>query len=94
MDFASLGIASVAAITVICYLIGMGVKASGLDNKWIPVIMGVAGLVLVIVGMFIIPEYPAKDYITSAAVGIVSGLAATGINQIAKQLKPTVEEAE
>ena len=93
MDFASLGIASVAAITVICYLIGMGVKASGLDNKWIPVIMGVAGLVLGIVGMFIIPDYPAKDYITSAAVGIVSGLAATGINQIAKQLKPTVEEA-
>ena len=32
MDIASLGIASVAAITVICYLIGMGVKASGLDN--------------------------------------------------------------
>ena len=94
MDFASLGIASVAAITVICYLIGMGVKANGLDNKWIPVIMGVAGLVLGIVGMFIIPDYPAKDYITSAAVGIVSGLAATGINQIAKQLKPTVEEAE
>lgn len=94
MDFASLGIASVAAITVICYLIGMGVKASGLDNKWIPVIMGVAGLVLGIVGMFIIPDYPAKDYITSAAVGIVSGLAATGINQITKQLKPTVEEAE
>lgn len=94
MDFASLGIASVAAITVICYLIGMGVKASGLDNKWIPVIMGVAGLVLGIVGMFIIPDYPAKDYITSAAVGIVSGLAATGINQIAKQLKPIVEEAE
>ena len=94
MDFASLGIASVAAITVICYLIGMGVKASGLDNKWIPVIMGVAGLVLGIVGMFIIADYPAKDYIASAAVGIVSGLAATGINQIAKQLKPTVEEAE
>lgn len=94
MDFASLGIASVAAITVICYLIGMGIKASGLDDKWIPVIMGVAGLVLGVAGMFIIPDYPAKDYITSAAVGIVSGLAATGINQITKQLKPTVEEAE
>ena len=30
MDF---GIASVAAITVICYLIGQVVKASGVDNK-------------------------------------------------------------
>ena len=33
MDF---GVASVAAITVICYLIGQVVKASGMDNKWIP----------------------------------------------------------
>lgn len=86
MDFASLSIASVAAITVVCYLIGMAVKASGLDNKWIPTIMGIAGLILGIAGMFIIPDYPASDYITSAAVGIVSGLAATGINQITKQL--------
>lgn len=87
MDIASLGIASVAAITVICYLIGMGVKASGLDNKWIPIIMGVAGLVLGIVGMFIMPEFPGSDYITAAAIGIVSGFAATGIDQIGKQLK-------
>lgn len=94
MDFASLGIASVAAITVVCYLIGMAVKASGLNDKWIPVIVGVSGLVLGIVGMFIIPDYPAKDYITAAAVGIVSGLAATGINQITKQMKPSCEEAE
>lgn len=87
MDIASLGIASVAAITVICYLIGMGVKASGLDNKWIPIIMGVSGLVLGIVGMFIMPEFPGSDYITAAAIGIVSGFAATGIDQIGKQLK-------
>lgn len=87
MDIASLGIASVAAITVICYLIGMGVKASGLDNKWIPIIMGVAGLMLGIVGMFIMPEFPCSDYITAAAIGIVSGFAATGIDQIGKQLK-------
>ena len=85
MDFASFGIASVAAITVICYLIGMAVKASGIDNKWIPVIIGVCGLALGVAGMFIIPDYPANDYITSAAIGVVSGLATTGINQIGKQ---------
>ena len=94
MDFASLGIASVAAITVVCYLIGMAVKASGLNNKWIPVIMGVCGLVLGVVGMFIIPDYPAQDYITSAAVGIVSGLAATGVNQVFKQMKSTKAKGE
>ena len=89
MDISSLGITGVAAITVICLLIGQGVKASGLDNKWIPIICGVCGCALGILAMFIMPEFPAGDYITAAAVGIVSGLAATGINQAAKQLGGT-----
>ena len=42
--------------------------------------------VLGVVGMMIMPEFPATDYITAVAVGIVSGLAATGANQIVKQL--------
>ena len=48
-------------------------------------IIGVCGLALGVAGMFIIPDYPSHDYITSAAIGVVSGLAATGINQIGKQ---------
>ena len=36
--------------------------------------------------MRIMPDFPATDYITAVAVGIVSGLAATGVNQIGKQL--------
>lgn len=86
MDISSLGITGVAAITVICLLIGQGVKASGLDNKFIPIICGVCGAVLGVAGMFIMPAFPATDYITAAAVGIVSGLAATGLNQVVKQL--------
>lgn len=86
MDLSSFGITGVAAVTVICLLIGQGVKASGLDNKWIPIICGVCGMVLGIAGMYVMPDFPAQDYITAAAVGIVSGLAATGINQAVKQL--------
>ena len=89
MDISSLGITGVAAITVICLLIGQGVKASGIDNKWIPITCGVCGCCLGILAMFIMPDFPASDYITAAAVGIVSGLAATGINQAAKQLGGT-----
>jgi ribonucleotide monophosphatase NagD (HAD superfamily) len=37
--------------------------------------------------MYVMPDYPAKDILTAIAVGIVSGLAATGTNQIYKQLK-------
>lgn len=85
MEF--IDIASVAAITVICYLIGEAVKLTALDNRWIPVVCGVAGAVLGIAGMYIMADFPATDYITAAAVGIVSGLAATGANQVYKQLK-------
>lgn len=85
MDF---GIASVAAITVICYLVGQVVKVSGLDNKFIPVVCGLSGAILGPVGMYLsIPDFPATDYLTAVAVGIVSGLAATGVNQAVKQLR-------
>jgi O-antigen/teichoic acid export membrane protein len=79
-------IATVAAITVICYLIGMGCKATGKIDKWIPVISGAVGSILGIVGMFTIPDFPAKDILNALAVGIASGLASTGVNQIVKQL--------
>lgn len=84
MDF---GIASVVGITVICYLAALGVKTTEVDNKWLPVICGVLGGVLGAVGMKTIPDFPAQDVITAVAVGIVSGLAATGADQVYRQLK-------
>ena len=84
MDF---GIAGVAAITVIAYLVGLAVKnIPSVDDKWIPVICAAVGGVLGAVGMHIMPDFPATEYITAVAVGIVSGLAATGINHVVKQL--------
>lgn len=84
MDF---GITSVVAITVITYLIGMGCKAwEKLDNKFIPVICGLVGAVLGVVGLHTVADFPAKDVLNAVAVGIVSGLASTGANQIGKQL--------
>ena len=46
MDISIFGIGSVAAITVLCYLVGSGAKTTPLDNKYIPVICGCTGLVL------------------------------------------------
>ena len=86
MDITSLGITGVAVITVICYLIGQAVKVTGLDNKYIPVIVGTTGGILGVTAMFLMPDFPARDYMTAVAVGIVSGLAATGIHQVAKQM--------
>lgn len=81
-----IGIVGVGAITVICYVVAEICKATAIDNKWLPVICGVAGGILGVAAMWIMPDYPAQDYITAAAVGIVSGLAATGVNQIGKQM--------
>ena len=84
MDF---GIATVVAITALVYIICLCVKASNLDNKWIPVIAGVSGVILGIVALFAgVPDFPATDPMTAAAVGGVSGLAATGLHQAKKQL--------
>lgn len=85
MDF---GIVSVAAITVICYLVGMVVKAvPNMEDKFIPIACGVSGAVLGPLALRLgVADFPATDYMTAVAVGIVSGLAATGINQVGKQL--------
>lgn len=83
MDF---GIVSVAGITVICYLAAMAVKATEVDNKWLPVICGVTGAILGVAGMYTMPDFPAGDVINAVAIGIVSGLAATGVDQVRKQL--------
>lgn len=77
----------VVAITVICYLVGLLVKTSPLNDKWIPCIVGVVGGALGVVGMYTIPNFPAQDLLNAIAIGIVSGLAATGADQIYKQLR-------
>lgn len=86
MEF--MGITGVAGIVVICYLVGLIVKATpGNNNKIIPIVCGMAGAVLGVSGMYVMPEFPAADPITAVAMGIVSGLAATGADQAVKQLK-------
>lgn len=83
----SFGIGEVGAIVVICYLIGEMIKVSPVDNKYIPCSVGLFGGILGVVAFLIgMPDFPASDIITAIAVGIVSGLAATGANQILKQL--------
>lgn len=82
-----LGTAGIAAITVIAYLIGRIFKAARLGTRWIPVICGSVGAVLGIAGLYIMPDFPADNVISAAAVGIVSGLAATGANECVKQLQ-------
>ena len=85
MEF--MGLTSVAVITVICYLLASAAKAAGLPGKWLPTLCGGAGALLGLAALYFMPSYPAGDLLTAVAVGIVSGLAATGADQVVKQLK-------
>lgn len=86
MDIMQIG--SVTAIVVITYLIGLGAKnISTIKDEVIPVIVGVCGGILGIVGMFVMPDFPAHDILNAIAIGVVSGLSSTGVNQVWKQAK-------
>ncbi|MCL1919293.1 MAG: phage holin family protein [Peptococcaceae bacterium] len=81
-----LGFVSVPSIVVICYLAGMIMKVSPLDSRFIPCMCGLLGGILGVIAFFFIPEIIAEDALTSVAMGIVSGLAATGAHQVGVQL--------
>lgn len=57
-NIGNIGIASVAAITVICYLAGLIAKALPLDDRYIPIVCGVCGAVLGVAGLYLgLPDF-------------------------------------
>ena len=74
------------AIVVICYLVGLGIKSipSAKINQAIPFIVGCAGVGLGILAYFSIPGF-SDNILNAVAIGAVSGLASTGVNQLYKQ---------
>lgn len=84
MDITQTG--TVLAIVVITYLIGLAAKSiPNVPDNIIPVIVGLCGGILGVVGMHVMPDFPANDILNAISIGIVSGLASTGVNQIYKQ---------
>lgn len=82
-----LGIAAIPVITVICYGVAEVIKATALDNKWLPAICIVLGAILGVVALYVAPNVtPATDILTALAIGIVSGGFATSVHQTIKQL--------
>jgi hypothetical protein len=86
MDFANVG--TVVAIVVICLLAGLVCKQlPKVKDNFIPSIVGVLGGILGVVGLYVIPDFPANNVLDAIAVGIASGLASTGAHQAVKQIK-------
>ena len=78
------------AIVVVCYFAGFVCKSFKNEtlDRFIPDICGVLGAILGIVIYLTIPNFiPAENWFVALCIGIVSGLSATGINQIFKQIK-------
>lgn len=85
MDFVA-----VPAIVIICYLFAELYKSFMLEPtyKHIPVLCGVLGGILgVLCFLFISGYIPADNVIVATAIGVVSGFASTGANQVWKQNK-------
>lgn len=85
------GIVSIPVIVVLCFLIGNAWKtANSLDDKWIPCVCGASGLILGVLvwltdGIYHVEWFGIGDPWMAAAVGVVSGFAATGVHQAFKQ---------
>jgi hypothetical protein len=82
MDF--LDFTSLPAITVLCYLMPRQSKQQRLTQC--AVICVYAGQILAVVAMHFMRNF-RQVYITASAIGAMSGLVATGVNQVYKQLR-------
>ena len=77
----------IPAIVVISYMITETFKMF-INKKYLPIVAGISGGMLGVLSFVLqIDIMPATDIISALAIGIISGLAATGSNQILKQLK-------
>lgn len=81
-----MSILTIPAIVIISYLVTEVFKLF-VKKKYLPIISGLTGAILGVITYFIAPNLIFKeDIITAIAVGIVSGLAATGSDQAIKKL--------
>ena len=83
-------------VTIVYTLISLLKKETKGNEKVLsklPVIAAVIGAILGVIGFYAVPTIiPAENVFTALLIGIGSGLAATGTNQIFKQLGKKDEE--
>jgi hypothetical protein len=82
------------AITIICFVVGAWLKAfapAG-SNKAIPAALMSLGAVLGLAAFFLVPGFPADNFLDALAVGAVSGAASTGIHQIYRQAEKELRD--
>ena len=54
---------TVLPIVIICYLVGIGCKASKkISDKTIPVIVGIVGGIVAVPAMYVMKSFPAEEW--------------------------------
>lgn len=92
--------ASVPSILILCYLVGeiykVIVKKDKKKYKYIPLIVSIFGGILGLVFYYTYPDLVlnAPNPVVAMIIGIVSGAASTGSNQIIKQLFGNTEKSD
>lgn len=96
MDIALTG--GAIALVIVLYCLAEILKATLLKDEskraLLPIICGLLGALIAVVIYSFSPEVlGCKDYLNAVVVGAISGFAATGANQVYKQLKKNMSEA-
>lgn len=77
----------VISIVIIVYVVAEAVKTTPIDNKFIPVIVSVAGAVVAVSAKATGQLFANENWIDAISIGISSGLASVGLNQFKKQFR-------
>lgn len=90
-----LNYSAIPVIVVICYVAVAAIKTTKINGKWLPLISCAIGALLAAGMFYVTPEFIGAASLTAAVIsGAFSGLAATGTNQIFKQLMKAAENGE
>ncbi|MGN1096018.1 MAG: phage holin family protein [Eubacteriales bacterium] len=83
---------AIPLIVVICYVAITAIKTTKINSKWYPLISCAIGAIIGAVFFLTVPDLIEAATLTAAIIsGAVSGLAATGTNQVFKQLLKKAE---
>ena len=83
----ALEVVTVPVIAAIVYGV-MAVYKHAVWTSLIPVWAGILGIALGVAAYFLVPEaMPADNVLSAVLLGLASGLSATGLDQVYKQIK-------
>ena len=74
-------------IIIVCYFVIAFLRKTSIPNEILPLLSGSLGLVLSILALYFVPSIvPETSVVSVCMYGFGSGLAATGSNQVFKQI--------